>query len=204
MLETYIKYPDIYHAGIDYLNSENSATENNSNSVKNEKKQESASEAKKKIENTAKGNSDTGTGEPPPGSDQGSATVPAEEQAIEYNSGALLRTLVPGQIAWDNARTNFAQGKYVEATAHTGAMVAEQVMTVMGVRAIQQGSRAIAQGVNEALNAVRSVRVLYHGTHSAHHPFAIIGKQPHLQWTIYRHGVKGSHLNIRIPVPWGR
>ena len=53
-----------------------------------------------------------------------------------FKSHWLLRALVPGQIAWDNALTAYEQGHYRDAAINTVAMIAEQVATVWsGVKA---------------------------------------------------------------------
>lgn len=38
--------------------------------------------------------------------------------------------------------------------------------------------------------------------HGAHHTFRLLGPSKHIQITIFRKGVKGSDINIRIPYPW--
>jgi hypothetical protein len=67
----------------------------------------------------------------------------------EYNSGTLLRTIVPGQIAWDNAMTSFNQGDYASAGLSTVEMLGEQVLTVLTLGE----SQAIAQSSKQATDA---------------------------------------------------
>ncbi|GGX28214.1 RHS repeat domain-containing protein [Undibacterium squillarum] len=55
-----------------------------------------------------------------------------------------LRALVPGEIQWDDARTDFVNGHYGGAALHTGLMVGEQVLTVLTFGKYQ-GARAAAQ-----------------------------------------------------------
>jgi RHS repeat-associated protein len=49
---------------------------------------------------------------------------------IELRSWWLFRLLVPGQIAWDNARTAYANGDYAGAGVNTAAMLGEMTMAV--------------------------------------------------------------------------
>ncbi len=49
----------------------------------------------------------------------------------EYNSGTLLRTLVPEQIAWDNGMTSFNQGDCNSAGIYLVEMLGEQVLTLL-------------------------------------------------------------------------
>jgi uncharacterized protein len=48
---------------------------------------------------------------------------------------------------------------------------------------------------------VRGIVVRIAG-HGAHHTFKLLGPSKHIQITIFRKGVKGSDINIRIPYPW--
>lgn len=45
-----------------------------------------------------------------------------------YRSHWVLRALIPGQVAWDNALTAFENGDLGSAALHAGAMVGEQVL----------------------------------------------------------------------------
>jgi len=38
--------------------------------------------------------------------------------------------------------------------------------------------------------------------HPPHHTFPIVGRAWHIQITIWRRGVPGSDINIRIPIYW--
>lgn len=54
----------------------------------------------------------------------------------------------------------------------------------------------------EIIAMLSHVRVKPHGgIQSAHHKFAIIGKQRHLEATIYLKTVDMSHINLYLPVP---
>jgi hypothetical protein len=75
-------------------------------------------------------------------------------------SNPVLRALVPGQVQWDDARTDFFNGRYGGAALHTGLMLGEQVMTALtfgeyqGARAATQASavaaeNSLAKGVRE-------------------------------------------------------
>lgn len=60
-----------------------------------------------------------------------------------HRSPEILRLLVPGQVAWDNARTAWSHGNYVSAGLHTAEMLAEQVLTALTLgqsKAIQQSA----------------------------------------------------------------
>lgn len=62
----------------------------------------------------------------------------------------LLRALVPGQVAWDNAVESAYNGDWSSAAGHAATMVAEQVITVATLGeggAVIQGSRAAAAPV---------------------------------------------------------
>jgi uncharacterized protein RhaS with RHS repeats len=47
-----------------------------------------------------------------------------------YESPALLRSTVPGQVSFDNAMTSIENGNYGQAAMYAGAMVAEQMLSV--------------------------------------------------------------------------
>ena len=36
--------------------------------------------------------------------------------------------------------------------------------------------------------------------HSALHPFALVGEQPHIMIVVYKVGVSGSHIKLQIPI----
>jgi RHS repeat-associated protein len=64
---------------------------------------------------------------------------------VTVESSVVLRALVPGQVQWDAARTDWANGNELEAVGHAGLMVAEQVATVatLGTGSVAgQGARA--------------------------------------------------------------
>jgi hypothetical protein len=46
------------------------------------------------------------------------------------SSSAVLRALVPGQAAWDRARSHMSQGAYGWAAVDTTTMLAEQLLTI--------------------------------------------------------------------------
>jgi hypothetical protein len=76
--------------------------------------------------------------------DQIVAQQPQREQPIVIRSPEWLRAVVPGQIAWDDARTAWANDNYGWALANTGAMLAEQVLVVATLGAAStytQGAR---------------------------------------------------------------
>jgi hypothetical protein len=50
---------------------------------------------------------------------------------VTIESHWILRAIIPGQVAWDNARTAAANGEYGSAVAGTVAMVGEIVLTVV-------------------------------------------------------------------------
>lgn len=54
-----------------------------------------------------------------------------------------LRALVPGQVQWDDARTDFANGRYGGAILHLGLMLAEQGLTVLTFGEYQAGITAV-------------------------------------------------------------
>ncbi|MBN1907069.1 MAG: RHS repeat-associated core domain-containing protein [Deltaproteobacteria bacterium] len=114
-------------------------------------------------------------------------------ESTTYNSGTFLRTVVPGQIAWDNAMTDFAQGNYVGSAINTTAMLGEQVMTVLTVGQGRQISAATS-----ILTATRAKIAI----HAPHHSFGSLGKLSHIQIIIWKEGVKGTHKILRIPLPW--
>ncbi|MEX0139512.1 RHS repeat-associated core domain-containing protein [Massilia sp. LMS1-1-1.1] len=59
-------------------------------------------------------------------------------------SNEIMRAVIPGQVRWDEARTDFANGNYGGGVLHTGLMVGEQVMTVLTF-GLGQGGRAATQ-----------------------------------------------------------
>ncbi|WP_162148422.1 RHS repeat domain-containing protein [Asticcacaulis sp. YBE204] len=98
--------------------------------------------------------------------------------SVRIESSIVLRALVPGQVSWDDARTNWANGKKAEAVVGTGAMLGEQVVTVLSLGAARgaflgraaaaevaetTGSRTLS---NEAQRAIRSYekRIVEHQT----------------------------------------
>lgn len=60
-----------------------------------------------------------------------------------YESSPVLRGLVPGQVAWDNAVTAWESGRYGWAATHATAMVAEQ-LAFLATFGLWQAPRAIA------------------------------------------------------------
>ena len=54
----------------------------------------------------------------------------ASSARVTIRSPEILRTMVPGQIAWDHARTHWHNKEYLYAATATGAMLGEQVVTV--------------------------------------------------------------------------
>src|SRR5690606_13544825 len=83
--------------------------------------------------------------------------LPQGQQPIVVRSPDWLRATVPGQVAWDNARTAWANDNYGWAVAHTGAMVAEQVVVVLSLGQASlytQGARATTVGATEVGQSV--------------------------------------------------
>ena len=74
--------------------------------------------------------------------------------SVTVRSSPILRSVVPGQVAWDNARTSHANGDTVGAVAGTAAMVGEQVLTVAtlgaGTAATQTTRAATTQATTTA------------------------------------------------------
>jgi hypothetical protein len=87
------------------------------------------------------------------GSDPVNMTDPNGEE-----SHWILRVVVPGQMAWDNAVNAYQSGHYVEATAHAAATVGEQVLAIatlgQGPAAIQVGRAASSQAATVASRAL--------------------------------------------------
>ncbi|MDQ1813292.1 RHS repeat-associated core domain-containing protein [Massilia sp. CCM 9210] len=65
----------------------------------------------------------------------------------------VMRAVIPGQVQWDDARTDFSNGNYGGAILHSGLMLAEQVMTVATGGGFQ-GGRAATQTALSAKEAV--------------------------------------------------
>jgi RHS repeat-associated protein len=61
----------------------------------------------------------------------------AGSQPPPFQSHWILRMLVPGQVAWDNAVNAYYQGRPGAAAANVAGMVAEQVLTVTTMRMTQ-------------------------------------------------------------------
>jgi RHS repeat-associated protein len=75
----------------------------------------------------------------PSGSDpnRGGGGTAAGSQPPPFQSHWILRMLVPGQAAWDNAVNAYYQGHYGAAAGNAAAMVTEQVLTVTAMRMTQ-------------------------------------------------------------------
>ena len=64
-----------------------------------------------------------------------------------------MRALIPGQVQWDDARTDFSNENYRGAALHTGLMLGEQVMTVLtfgeyqGARVATKAAEGVAAPV---------------------------------------------------------
>jgi RHS repeat-associated protein len=87
--------------------------------------------------------------------------------------------------------------KYTEC-AGGGWQTAERVAvgTAAGATAI-----AIAAGAKTAFDSQYGLKVRIH---PPHHTFPVIGRAWHIQITIWRRGIPGSDINIRIPIYWGK
>ncbi|GEM_PF-1886274 len=68
-----------------------------------------------------------------------------------YRSPRILRMLVPGQIAWDNAMTALENGNYFKAALNGTVMFAEQVMVVYTFGQGGQGSSLAHQSVEQCV-----------------------------------------------------
>jgi RHS repeat-associated protein len=85
-----------------------------------------------------------------------------------------------------------------------GRGISDKVSKLLGDDPRASG-RVIGQAAGTATviavtyKALKPVRVKFHPPHGPHHRFPIIGKRSHLQATIYRAGVRGSDINIRLP-----
>jgi hypothetical protein len=51
-----------------------------------------------------------------------------------------------------------------------------------------------------ATNFIKRIRVKP-AIHPAHHTFPLVGRRRHIQLTVYLKGIKGTQINIRIPLP---
>jgi len=63
----------------------------------------------------------------------GSNTVSTYSDGSQYNdirSSTILRTIVPGQVAWDNSRSRWASGDKLGAVVSAGLMVGEGALTI--------------------------------------------------------------------------
>jgi len=79
-----------------------------------------------------------------------------------YESHWLLRAVVPGQVAYDNARTAIENGNYGAATISTGVLVGEQVVTVLTYPAAAtmkfcSGAAALLRSAETAANTARAL-----------------------------------------------
>ena len=78
------------------------------------------------------------------------------EGRVVVESAEVLRWTVPGQVAWDEARSAYANDGLAEAGAHTAAMLAEVGLTVATAgtgKAALQGARVGVQGMDEIVTA---------------------------------------------------
>jgi len=79
-----------------------------------------------------------------------------EERTVDDNgdvtveSSKFFRLVVPGQVAWDNARTKYANGDTRGAIFDTGLMLVEQGLTVVTLGM----GRVAGQGSKQAITAV--------------------------------------------------
>jgi hypothetical protein len=58
------------------------------------------------------------------------AAVTSTPSAKTFRSPYILRLIVPGQVAWDDAMTAWMNGEYVEGLAYSGETVTEVVLYV--------------------------------------------------------------------------
>lgn len=76
---------------------------------------------------------------------------------VTVRSGDLFRAVVPGQLAWDDARTAWANGDVGGAAANTGAMLIQTVATAI-MPGMASTSNLGAQGLTGAARAQISAR----------------------------------------------
>ena len=69
---------------------------------------------------------------------------------VSVESSVILRAVVPGQVAWDNARTSWANGDQAGAAVNLGVGLAEQALTV----ATAGTSTLASQGTRAATTAL--------------------------------------------------
>jgi RHS repeat-associated protein len=77
--------------------------------------------------------------------------------SVSKESSIVLRVAVPGQVAWDNARTAAANGDSGTAVAHVGVGLAEQAVAVATAgtgKVMQQSWRATVSALSEAPAAI--------------------------------------------------
>ncbi len=88
----------------------------------------------------------------------GETTVGADGQ-IQIQSSMFLRTLVPGQVTWDNARSQWANGNKGTAVALTGAVIGEQVLTVLSLGTSSVAKQTITT-TSRTAGSIRNVNPL--------------------------------------------
>ncbi len=69
------------------------------------------------------------------------------------------------------------------------------------------GGSIAGVGADLALGGAGALKAAGYSTkiavHGAHHTFPTLGKWPHIQLTVWKEGIKRSHINFRIPWFWG-
>ncbi|HEY3354144.1 MAG TPA: RHS repeat-associated core domain-containing protein [Polyangia bacterium] len=104
-----------------------------------------------------------------------------------------------GQAAVDGFRT-FQEANPTTAAWTTGiaaALLLAPIVYLAGAEVVAAaGPAAVSAGA--ALSGTM-IKVAYH---QSHHCFGRLGRLAHLQVTLWRQGVKGSHSNFRVPLPW--
>lgn len=86
-----------------------------------------------------------------------------------FQSPALFRTLVPGQVAWDNALTSFENGNYALGGMNLLAMVGEQVMFAASFGQsgmVKQGGQCVKEGSKTVIGRVKDLQNLAHDEQS--------------------------------------
>ncbi|MFC5389815.1 RHS repeat-associated core domain-containing protein [Brevundimonas bullata] len=93
----------------------------------------------------------------------GGERVQNADGTVTIRSNQFLRVLVPGQVAWDNARTNWANGDRVGAAISATAMLGEQAAVVLTAGASSQAGNATRAATASAQAEGTALRTTQHG-----------------------------------------
>jgi len=77
-----------------------------------------------------------------------------------FRSHWLLRALVPGQVAWDNALTAFENGEYGSGAAYLAAMLGEQALTAYMAKAFSIYESEICSAANSVPKRTKLYRAV--------------------------------------------